>query len=79
MSLENCMGILKLYTNKIIKEVEFIFYSYLWNNGRDKIKRSFNEQNVDRGGLRMVNLEKFIIILKIEVDAWNNCLNRISI
>ena len=50
---------------KIIKELQSTFYSYIWNNGPDKIKRSLIEQNYDRGGLRMVNVEKFILSLKL--------------
>lgn len=52
-------------SEKIIKEIQSMFYSYLWNNGPDKIKRSLVTQNYDMGGLRMVDLGMFINSLKL--------------
>ena len=48
-----------------IKLIQNIFYRFLWNNGPDKIKRTVITQGYECGGLRMINLEVFILSLKI--------------
>ena len=49
-----------LATNhKIIKEINDIFYSFLWNNKGDKIKRSVMINNHERGGLKMIDTSLF--------------------
>lgn len=50
---------------KIIKEIQNMFYKYLWNNGPDKIKRKTIIQNYDKGGIRMIDLTNFIYSLKL--------------
>lgn len=52
-------------SEKMIKEIQTMFYDYLWNHGPDKIKRTLISQNYNRGGLRMVDIEKFILSLKL--------------
>ncbi|MCG7879937.1 MAG: reverse transcriptase family protein [Candidatus Thiodiazotropha endolucinida] len=51
--------------NKVIKEIQSLFYKYLWNNGPDKIKREVIEQNYENGGLKMVNVDKFMRSMKL--------------
>ena len=54
-----------LATNhKIIKEINDIFYSFLWNNKGDKIKRSVMINNHESGGLKMIAISLFNISLK---------------
>ena len=41
-------------SEKKVKEIQTLFYNYLWNRGPNKIKRSLVIQNYDNGGLRMI-------------------------
>ena len=52
-------------SEKIVKEIQTLFYNYLWNRGPDKIKRSLVIQNYDNGGLRMIDLDSFISSLRL--------------
>ena len=52
-------------SEKITKDIQNLFYNYLWNGGPDKIKRSVVIQNYDRGGLRMIDADSFNNFLKL--------------
>lgn len=52
-------------SEKIIKEIQIMFFKYLWQNGPDKIKRSTVIQDYDKGGMRMIDVEHFINGLKL--------------
>ena len=52
-------------SEKIVKEIQTLFYNYLWNRGPDKIKRSLVIQNYDNGGLRKIDLDSFISSLRL--------------
>ena len=57
-----------LATNhKIIKEINNLFYSFLWDNKGDKIKRSVMINDYKNGGLKMVDIASFTKSLK---TAW---------
>ena len=49
--------------DKIIKEINEMFYSFIWE-GTDRIKRTVMCQDYWKGGLKMVNTEAFICALK---------------
>ena len=51
--------------NALIKELEHIFYKFLWNSGPDRIKRKIIVKNIACAGLRMVELRSFIKALKL--------------
>ena len=51
--------------NELIKELEKLFYKFLWNSGPDRIKRKVIIKNISCAGLRMVELKSFIKALKI--------------
>ena len=51
--------------DNLLKNIEKIFYKFLWNGGPDRIKRSIIVKNFKAGGFRMMNLAKFIKALKI--------------
>ena len=54
-----------LVTNhKIIEEINGIFYSLLWNNKGDKIKRSVMINTYESGGLKMIDISFFNKSLK---------------
>ena len=42
-------------------------FKFLWKNKRDKIKRSGLYQDLDKGGLRMIDIEIMFKVLKL---AW---------
>ena len=47
-----------------LKNLERIFYNFLWNGSPDRIKRTIIVKNLKAGGLRMVNISEFINALK---------------
>ena len=49
---------------RFIGEINNIFYSFLWNNKGDKIKRTLLISNYDHGGLKKVDLSSFNKSLK---------------
>ena len=54
-------------SKQFIKNVNELFFSFVWSNKPDKVKRIYITQDYQDGGLRMVNIENFITSLKI---AW---------
>ena len=52
-------------SEKIFKELESLFYNFLWNNGPDKIKRVISTQSKVYGGLDMLDIRLFNMALKI--------------
>ena len=42
-----------------------MFYSYLWGGCPDKVKRITVVQGYEQGGLRVIDINKFIVALKI--------------
>ena len=54
-----------LHTNaKVIKEVNKLFFSFLWNGKRDKIKRDIIINDYSNGGLKMIDIQSFTKSLK---------------
>jgi hypothetical protein len=47
-----------------IHAIQKQFYNFIWSNSKDKIKRKVLTQEYEYGGLKMVNLEKFMYSLK---------------
>ena len=60
-------------TKKIIKEIEKIMYAFIWEGKPEKLKREILIQDYEKGGLKIIDLEMFIMSLKI---SW---LKRISV
>ena len=58
---------------EIIREIEKIMYAFIWEGKPEKIKREILIQDYEKGGLKMIDLEIFIMSLKI---SW---LKRISL
>ena len=50
---------------EIIKRLKNLCYNFLWKGGPNRIKRSVIVQGYEKGGLRMIDIEKFIYALKI--------------
>ena len=51
--------------NNTVKEINSLFFSFVWNGKRDKVKRTTMCQPYVNGGLRMIDVQKFISSLKI--------------
>ena len=49
----------------LIKSLENTFYKFLWNQGPDRIKRIHSGKSIKAGGLGMIDLNLFILSLKI--------------
>lgn len=53
--------------DEIIKQLKDIIYAYLWKGKRDRVKRTAILNDTSNGGLKMVDLNSFLISLKA---AW---------
>lgn len=49
----------------LVKRLNHLFFTFLWSGKPDRIKRNILTQDYDNGGLRMVDIEKFIYSMKI--------------
>ena len=47
-----------------IDRIKKIMYSFIWDSKPDKIKRSTLIQNYEKGGIKMINIEKFYNVFK---------------
>ena len=52
-------------TKEIVKQVNSVHYNFIWNSGKDKIKRLILISNYKNGGLRMPHIETLIKIQRI--------------
>ena len=50
--------------NELIKEVNSILYNFIWN-GKDKVKRCALISDIDKGGLKMLDIESMISTRRI--------------
>ena len=69
--------------NELVKEVNSIFYTFIWN-GKDKVKRSALISDIDKGGLKILDIESMVsarrvICLKKFLEdypsTWKSFLN----
>jgi hypothetical protein len=51
--------------SQCIKELECLFFKFIWNNKGDKIKRNILVKEYNVGGLRMINVQDYIASLKL--------------
>jgi len=49
----------------ITKEIERLFFNFIWNSKKDRIARKTLIHNYDMGGLKMINIDAFIKSLKM--------------
>ena len=56
---------LPLPIKSFLQKMKDLLYKFLWDNKPDKIKRAVVTQDYKQGGLKMLNIEKFILGLKI--------------
>ena len=50
--------------SQIIKQINDVFFDFLWNSKGDKIKRNVITQNYGNGGLKMIDIASFNKALK---------------
>ena len=50
-----------------IKKINTSMFEFLWNKNPDKIKRKTIVQNIENGGLKMIDINKFLKSLK---SSW---------
>ena len=63
--LINVLSSLPNPLSTVINYIEKQMYSFLWNGKPDKVKRSSLIQTYDKGGLKMIDIDKFIQAQKI--------------
>jgi len=70
-------------SNDLVKETNSIFYNFIWN-GKDKVKRCALISDIDKGGLKMLDIESMVsarrvICLKKFLEdypsTWKSILN----
>ena len=69
---------------KVVKDISTLVFGFIWN-GPDKLKRKTISQDYKFGGLRMFDIDKFVLALKLswisrirksENSPWKMLLNR---
>ena len=63
--LVQCFTVLPDPPDHIIKSLQNIFYTFIWNGKTDKIKRSTLICDYSNGGLKMPHIQSFIHALKV--------------
>jgi hypothetical protein len=51
-------------SNEIVKKINELLYSFIWNSPVCRVKKEILQNNYDNGGLKMINLNAFILSLK---------------
>ena len=51
--------------NRFIKDLTLLFYKFIWNGKRDKIKQTTLCKSLDEGGLNMIEINVFVDSLKV--------------
>ena len=70
-------------SDKIMKELNSLFFKFIWNGSIDKIKRKIAIKSYSEGGLKMINVEFFVQALKVswvrrllqKETKWSHLLN----
>ena len=52
-------------SEKVIKELNSLFFKFIWNGAIDRIKRKISIKTYNEGGLKMINMEYFVQALKV--------------
>jgi len=59
------LSVLQHPSSESLKEIENIFFNFLWNGKRDRIKRDVLINDFSEGGLKMVHIESFSKSIKM--------------
>ena len=63
--LVQCLTVLRNPPDSVFNDIEKIFYKFLWNGKKDKIKRSVIINEYEEGGIKMTYIQSFYKALKI--------------
>ena len=63
--LNHLLLILPNLSPNFVKQIETLFYGFIWDNKPDKIKRVTLTQNYTNGGLKMIDFQNFLRGLKL--------------
>ena len=75
--INHILSILPIPNDLFVKELENMFYRFVWNNKPDKIKRSILSQQNKNGGIQMPILKNILISLKASwLKRLLKCSNR---
>ncbi len=62
-------------TEKFVQELEKTIHKYVWDGKRNKIKKTVMCQSYEKGGLKMLDVRSFFIIIENRLAKKNK--NRI--
>jgi len=62
-------------SNDLVKEANSIFYNFIWN-GKDKVKRCALISDIDKGGLKMLDIESMVSARCVR--AYSGTLSRLK-
>ena len=51
--------------NEYLAKFKKIIYSFIWNNKSEKVKRDIISKNYHAGGLKMINIDKYLEAINI--------------
>jgi hypothetical protein len=60
----------------IIKEIDNLFFKFIWNNRRDKIKRDTTMRNYEDGGFKMINVTKYMYAKRLRISWMKRLLTQ---
>jgi hypothetical protein len=64
-SITHLFTVLQYPDQSILKDIEDIFYHFIWNRPKDKVKKHLLKQDYSDGGLKIVDLVSYIKRLKL--------------
>ena len=51
--------------SELLSKLNSMFFNFIWNGKKDKVKRNIMTQNYEKGGLKMIKLDTFILSMKL--------------
>ena len=54
-------------SKSLVKTINGMLYKFLWGGGREKLKRELLDIPKEKGGIGMINLENFVLSLKVRL------------
>jgi hypothetical protein len=75
--LVQCLTVLPNPPDSVLNDIQEVFYIFLWNGKKDKIKRSAIINEYEEGGLKMPHIQSFYKALKMSwlhklLDPFNH-------
>jgi hypothetical protein len=62
--LNYALSLSPLHSLKIIKNLEKCMFDFIWDNKPEKIKRDTLKKKYENGGIKMIDLRKYILSIK---------------